>query len=300
MILRLIGLCLVIACAPPARAETIEGKRVTIVVEGKGPDVVLIPGLSSPRAVWDATRAQLAGRYRLHIVQVRGFAGDDPGPNASGPVLDPVTREIADYIDDMIGDRDRPGHTGPRNPPPAVIGHSMGGLIGLTIAARQPQLVGRLMVVDALPFFGTIFLPDATVEQVAPRAARMRDMLLARADQAKAAADTPVTRDPGGTLSNTPEGRMQVARWAQKADLRVVAQAMYEDMTLDLRGEIAKVAARPFVALYAAGTPQAKPLWDRDYAGSGATLIGVPDSWHFIMLDQPARFAAAVETFLKP
>ncbi len=28
-----------------------EGKRITVEVEGDGPDVVLIPGLSSPRAV---------------------------------------------------------------------------------------------------------------------------------------------------------------------------------------------------------------------------------------------------------
>src|SRR3546814_19790556 len=51
------------ACAAPL----IEGKRVTIKVEGKGPDVVLIPGLSSPRAVWDATAERLKGRYRLHL-----------------------------------------------------------------------------------------------------------------------------------------------------------------------------------------------------------------------------------------
>ena len=43
---------------------------------------------------------------------------------------------------------------------------------------------------------------------------------------------------------------------------------------------------------------------DRTYAQAYATLPGVTlkrieDSRHFIMLDQPKAFAAAVETFLK-
>ncbi|WP_326525836.1 alpha/beta fold hydrolase [Sphingomonas sp.] len=298
MMIRLLCLIAAIALSMPLHAEMLESKRITVLVEGNGPDVVLIPGLSSPREVWDATRRQLAGRYRLHIVQVRGFAGDDPGDNAAGPVLEPLTREIADYIDDAIIDRDRPGHIGPRNPAPAVIGHSMGGLIGMKIAAQEPQLVGRLMVVDALPFFGTLLMPDATADKVAPRAAQMRDLLLARADAAKAVADPAVTADPGGNLSITPEGRMQVARWAAKADLRVVAQAMYEDMILDLRGDLGRIAARPFTVLYAAAAPEAKPMWERDYAGSRATLVGIADSRHFIMLDQPARFASEVDAFL--
>src|SRR3546814_9760714 len=53
-------------------APPFEGKRITIAVEGDGPDVVLIPGLSSPRAVWDQTAEKLKGRYRLHLMQVRG------------------------------------------------------------------------------------------------------------------------------------------------------------------------------------------------------------------------------------
>ncbi|WP_260833937.1 alpha/beta fold hydrolase [Sphingopyxis sp. P1IMeth2] len=40
----------------------LEGKRITVEVEGDGPDVVLIPGLSSPRAVWAPTAERLKPR----------------------------------------------------------------------------------------------------------------------------------------------------------------------------------------------------------------------------------------------
>src|SRR3546814_18503893 len=103
-------------------APLVEGKRITIEVEGDGPDVVLIPGLSSPRAVWDKTADPLKGRYRLHLVQVRGFGGDAAGIQAAGPVLAPMMQEVADYIADCITDAGRPAPTGAGNPLAACTG----------------------------------------------------------------------------------------------------------------------------------------------------------------------------------
>ncbi|HWT51701.1 MAG TPA: alpha/beta hydrolase, partial [Caulobacter sp.] len=48
--------------------------RMTVTVTGKGPDVILIPGLASSGAVWDATVKQLSTTHRVHVVQVVGFA----------------------------------------------------------------------------------------------------------------------------------------------------------------------------------------------------------------------------------
>jgi len=269
-----------------AAAQLREGKRFTVLVEGKGPDVVLIPGLSSPREVWDGARKALGGRYRLHLVQVRGF-GDDAGANASGPVLEPLVEEIADYIDDEIVNKGAL--------PPAIVGHSMGGLAGMMIAARHPDLVGRLMVVDALPFIGTLFGgPAATVTSITPQAEQARAMTIVTK-----ASTTPVTSDPGGIWSITPAGRIQVANWSRTADPRVVAQALYDDLVTDMRPEQKAITARPFVVLHAnAAGPQVEAVWKRDYAGSPATLIPIDGSYHFIMLDQPAAFAARLSAFL--
>ena len=131
--LRILLILLACQIASPSRAEIREGKRFTIEVVGEGPDVVLIPGLASPRAVWDAQKAALSGRHRLHLVQVRGFGGEDPGPNASGPVLEPLVKELADYIDDEIVGREKKA-------PPAVVGHSLGGLVGLMIKRASRSL----------------------------------------------------------------------------------------------------------------------------------------------------------------
>ncbi len=257
--------------------------HITVATTGKGPAVILIPGLASPRTVWDGVVAHLAKTHRVHLVEVRGFAGGDIGPNDRAGLLDGIAADLNGYI------------TANKIEKPAIAGHSMGGLLAMMMGARYPQATGSVMVVDALPFFSLLFGPTATVEGARPFAEQARARTLATP-----APTAPVTSDPGGIWSITPEGRIKVANWSAKADARVNAEALYEVMTTDLRPELAKIAAKPFTVLYATGAgPQAKALWELGYAGSPATLVPIAESWHFIMLDQPAAFEAAVDAFLK-
>src|SRR3546814_2115520 len=116
------------ALVPPAFAgpTRLASSRISVVVQGSGPDVVLIPGLTASRDMWQGTVAAMPG-YRYHLVQVAGFAGTPAGGNASGKVVAPVAAEIARYIDEA------------NLRTPALIGHSMGGTLAMMIAARHPR-----------------------------------------------------------------------------------------------------------------------------------------------------------------
>lgn len=276
--------------APQAASAEQRMAHISIVALGeakKGREpVYLIPGLSSPRDVWDGIAPDLAKERQVLLVQVNGFGGDALGDNGKSGMTDGI-------IADILADAAKRGAKRP-----AVIGHSYGGLIGMMLAARYPDRVGRLLVVDTLPFFGRLFDPAATPASIAPRAEQLRAMTIAGADRMKAM--PVVTSDPGGIWSNTPEGRIKVANWGLKADQRAVAQALYEDIVTDIGPELGKVTAKPFTILYAAGMgeAQARAVWEPAYAGTPAKLVAVPDSYHFIMLDQPQRFAAQVKAFL--
>lgn len=142
----------------PAFAAGFESDRISVTVEGEGSDVILIPGLNSSPRVWREMMRAVPG-HRYHLVQVSGFAGQARGGNVEGAVAAPVAEEIARYS--AAGGLKKP----------AVIGHSMGGTIGLMLAARHPDLPSRLMVVDMIPFLGAMFgPPGTTADSVKPQA----------------------------------------------------------------------------------------------------------------------------------
>jgi pimeloyl-ACP methyl ester carboxylesterase len=286
---RLLALVSLILPLGLGAAQAAEPTRFSVEVRGTGPDVILIPGLASSRDVWRATAKQLEGRYRVHLIQVAGFAGSAPGGNAEGPVIEPLADEIVAYIRANRLDR------------PAVIGHSMGGFTGLLIAAHHPDAIGRLMVVDALPFFSVLFSPTATAATIAPQAAMARDGLMA---QSVDAFEKGQERSMA-TLIKTPEARAEPTAWSLSTDRDVMARAMYDVMTSDMRGELSRITI-PVTVPYARDPSMGFffGVVDQVYAGNYATLPGVTlkpvdGAFHFIMLDQPQAFAAEVEAFLR-
>lgn len=262
--------------------------RISVVVDGQGPDVILIPGLASSKEVWAGLVAQLKPTHRLHMVQVAGFAGMAAGPNGSGEVAAPVAEAVASYI------------VHHRLKSPAVIGHSLGGEVALMLGARHPDRVGRLLVVDALPFYSLLLDPTATVEKVEPQARVFRAaMLAAPADQADAMQTAAIAR-----LVKTPVARPALIAAGKRSNKATVANATYELMTTDLRPELGNIVA-PVEIVYAYdpiyGVPYANidALFRRAYANlPGARFRRIDNSFHFVMLDQPKAFADAVGAFL--
>lgn len=107
-----------------------------------------------------------------------------------------------------------------------------------------------------------------------------------------------------GALVNNLDARTRHGAAAAASDKAVVAAAMHELITLDLRPELHRLT-RPPTVLHAYdpawGVPAAAAdaIWARAYAGvKGAKLVRVEPARHFLMDDQPDRFAAEVDAFL--
>ena len=285
-------LALILAFLAPALASTLahaaQPTRFTVEVRGKGPDVILIPGLASSRAVWEPTAKALEGRYRLHIVQVNGFAGSPAGANAEGPIIDGMVEELAAYVAGNKLDR------------PAVIGHSMGGFTGLALARRHPESLGRLMVVDAFPFF-SILIQAKDAAAAEPVAARTRANFATLSEDDLLKVQTRTMK----SLVKNEQGQKDAIAWSMASDRKVVGQVTYEVMTSDLRGELAAITT-PVTVLYAKDASMGfvgniiGGVYKDNYATlKGVRIIEIDNSLHFIMVDQPEAFLREVETFLK-
>ena len=261
----LIGCLPAVASAEAPFAPT----RFAATVRGSGPDVILIPGLTAGPDVWDGVVAAVPGR-RYHLLHVGGMAGAAAGGNASGAIVAPLAEEIAAYIEAR----------GLRRP--ALIGHSMGGTLAMMVAARRPELVGRVMVVDMLP------QPSGLVGSSPERVRAMAERLRA--------------------LGTSPAGRMLVGSLIGtfgtdgRSDPDVVARAMQELAALDLTADLPRIAA-PLTVVYANRDARSRARSDAAYAAAyagarNAELVRIDGSGHMIMFDQPARLAEAVRDFL--
>ncbi|BCW87986.1 Putative aminoacrylate hydrolase RutD [Alphaproteobacteria bacterium SO-S41] len=262
--------------------------RFSVAVSGAGPDVVLLPGLGSAPHVFDAILPELEKTHRVHRIQIAGFAGLAAGPNATGEVIGPVRDELIAYIHEA-------GLT-----KPALIGHSMGGLTALLVAIKEPDLLGKAMVIDALPFFSLLFNPAATSEMAKPFADQFKAQMLGMDDAAFAALQTRAMAN----LSKSPKGQAIGAADSIASDRAVLAEAGAEAMVTDARGELSTITI-PVTVLqaYDAMMPVQKApyneLWATAYTGlTGVKLQVIEGSYHFIMYDQPEKFAAAVTAFL--
>jgi N-formylmaleamate deformylase len=255
------------AIGAPASAQRFQPTRFSVEVVGRGPDVILIPGLTAGREVWRGTIAALPG-YRYHLIQVAGFAGTPTGANRTGPLIAPLAAEIARYIADR------------RLVRPAIVGHSMGGTLALMIATRNPALAGKVMVVDMLPQPAGLF--GGTANDFGPLA-RMMD-------------------SQGGRRLFTNLMTAFSPPTAARSDPEVTGRAMRELAVTDLTADLPRIRV-PLTVAYASPDPQARAAIDRQFARAysgarGTRLIRIDGSGHMVMLDQPARFQAAFRAFL--
>lgn len=274
-----------VLAATPAAAK-FASDCITVTTQGKGPDVILVPGLTSSPAAFKYVAADVPG-YRYHFVQVKGFAGVPAEANATGDVAKPVAEEIARYI------------SAEHLKSPAIVGHSMGGTISLMLAARHPGAVSKVMVVDMVPFMG-VMLGGQDVASITPAAEAMMSAWEKSGSEARKAASHARVAQMVNTASELP----QVTQSADDSDPNVVMHSYRELLLTDLRPELGQIIA-PTTILYV--TPKGAPITDAQadafmqagYANlKGAKLTRIPDSAHFIMYDARPRFAQELKTFL--
>ncbi len=169
------------------------------------------------------------------------------------------------------------------------------------VAARHPELVGRLMVVDMLPFMGAMFGgPGATPESVRPMAEQFRQGIKSGTGPAREAMAQQII----ATMVRTEQLRPAAVKHSLDSDAAVSAQAMYDLITTDLTPELRNIKV-PMTVLWV--RPPNAPVSEEQMAGfykaayanvPHARVVRVPNAYHFIMWDEPAAFQGELKGFL--
>jgi len=255
-----------------------------VKVIGKGQPILLIPGYSCSGAVWNETADHLKNNYQLHILTLAGFAGVKP---IEDPVLQTVHDQLIQYVKTN------------KLKKPIVIGHSLGAFMALWVSSSQPDLFGKIVCVDGVPFISALTKPETTVASLKddPRfnkeavinnfksipndnyVANMTQMMLYQVrDTARA---------------------KQIAEWSFASDRATLGSTIVEMSLTDLRTDIAKIKSPVLILTSIFNTKEnSEKIYNEQYAALKNKTIKVADSKHFIMYDAPEWFYSTMDNFL--
>ena len=113
--------------------------------------LILVNGLAEQSESWFANRRQLARHFDVKVPEILVYDGDSLHRHveAGGEVtVDYLADRLATYLDEFV-----------QRPPYHLVGSSLGGQICLTLAARHPALVSKLVLIAPSGLFGDENLP---------------------------------------------------------------------------------------------------------------------------------------------
>lgn len=267
--------------------------------------VVAVHGLGGSHLNWHSLGALLGRHGPVWAPDLAGFGRTLAGGRSAG--LDDNLDLLAGFIDTVL---ERSGSERPA----LVLGNSMGGLLALRLAARHPQLVGALVLIDPAVPLGARARRDPLVlaQFLAFLTPVVGERVLARRravdpERAVRATLDLVGVDPDRLDPQALSDAIAMAAWRRTvpesdAALLTAARSLVRELTVGARRVAADVAAitAPTLVLHgsrdrlvpvaaARGLAARRPDW---------SLEVYDDVGHVPQLEVPLRVAADIDVFV--
>jgi pimeloyl-ACP methyl ester carboxylesterase len=249
-------------------AIEVGGLRTFCRVTGDGPPAVLLHGWGGEGASLHPLAAHLAQRFRTITPDLPGFGGTAPPPGDWG------VPDYAAWTLQLLGKLgvDRA----------LFLGHSFGGRIAIFLAATQPSIVDRLILVDSAG--------------IRPERTTTRQAATAISKAGRAASAVPLV----GGLAERLRGRWHRAVGAEDyANAGPLRGTFVRIVNQDLREMLPRIGA-PTLLLWGA-EDDSTPVSDAHLMEQlipDARLTVFPGAGHFSYLERTAETCAAIDAFL--
>jgi pimeloyl-ACP methyl ester carboxylesterase len=256
------------APAAPTVASA-DGVPIAYEVHGQGsPALVLVHGWSCDRSYWKEQIEYLAPQYRLVLIDLAGHGAS--GAGRKNYTMASFGADVAAVVDKLALER------------VVLVGHSMGGDVVVDAARR---LEGRVV--------GIVWV-DAYQSLDAPRVPESGNFLLGMSKDFRGTTNTFVR----GLFRANADPKLvdRVAKDMSSAPPAIGVSAMQNTLANEAAMPAALAALKvPVVAINADLTPT-----DTESLGRGGVKVFVmPDSGHFLMLEDPARFNRSLDSVVK-
>ncbi|MBP7239877.1 MAG: alpha/beta hydrolase [Saprospiraceae bacterium] len=250
-----------------------------VKISGKGQQsIIFIPGFASSGEVWDETKSNYETDYTCYTLTMAGFAGVQPQPNAT---FTDWETGIANYIKENKIEK------------PILVGHSMGGSLALAMASDYPNLIKKIVVVDALPCLQALSNPGFISTENPDCAPLVNQMTALTQEQFYQMQTSSISR----LVAETSKQEVVIS-WSVKSDRTTFAE-MYCDFTnTDLREKIKGIEC-PALILLEDSFKTIKPAIEGQYKNlKKANLQYSNKGLHFIMFDDKEWYMNQLAKFI--
>ncbi len=251
-----------------------------VKVTGKGTRaIIFIPGFACAGEVWDRTKKEYEKGYTCYTLTMAGFAGV---PAQGRPTFKDREAGIADFIKDKkIGKA-------------IIVGHSMGGGWAMALAADYPELVSKIVVVDALPCLAAMRNPDFKTKEPND-CSTMVNMISGMKDE-----DFYKMQKMGLAQLVADTSRIEMlAGWSLKSDRNTFALLYCDFLNTDLREKVAGVQC-PALVLLEPSFEKVRSTMDEQFGKmKGADIRYAGKGLHFIMYDDTDWFEKQLNSFIQ-
>jgi pimeloyl-ACP methyl ester carboxylesterase len=272
--------CLLLLGVIIAAVATFAQPAIRVNKSGNGDALIFLPGFTCPGSVFDETISHLEKSFETHVISYAGFNGLAP---VKMPWYETIKKETVEYI---ISEK----LTNVR-----IVGHSMGGVLALDLAAELPSRIHSVIAIDALPCLRELWMPGVSASSISYDAPYNKQQLALSADAFRQNA---TMMAHGMTLNK--DKAAAVLNWILEADRQTYVYGYTDLLRIDLREALTKVTAKTLV-LGAPFPDNATVMtnFEKQYVNlENKKIVLAGNSRHFIMFDQPEWFYDQVNKFL--
>jgi pimeloyl-ACP methyl ester carboxylesterase len=240
--------------------------------------IIFIPGFSCSGEVWNETKSKFEKDFTCYTLTMAGFAEVKAQPGATFKNWE---NSIANYIKENNIEK------------PIVIGHSMGGGLALALASDYPELIEKIIVVDALPCLAALMNPAFKTEEKPDCSALINQMISATDEQFYQMQKMSISR----LVADTSKQELVVG-WSVKSDRRTFADMYCDFSNTDLREKI-KTIKCPSLVLLEEYFKNIKPAIEEQYKNLGNADVQYSNKGlHFIMYDDKEWYFNQLNKFI--
>ena len=246
--------------------------------EGKQ-SLIFIPGFSCSGEVWNETTSVFEKDYTCYVLTMAGFAGVPP---QSDPTFQSWEKGIANFIQQFKIEK------------PVIIGHSMGGGLAMALAADYPQLISKIVVVDALPCLAALMDISFKSKDTNDCSAIISQFTSATNDEFYQMQMKSVPQMLADTSKQT-----LVVDWSVKSDRKTLAEMYCDFSNTDLREKTVLIEC-PALILLESYFVNFKPAINEQFKNlKTANIQYATKGLHFIMYDDTEWYNEQLISFIK-